>query len=177
MVSDPGVSLLARHIRDVPDFPKPGILFKDITPLLADATAFRLSIQLLAERVAPLRPTMIVGVESRGFIFAAPVAERLGLGFVPVRKKGKLPAETIFEEYDLEYGSAVLEIHRDAIEPGMRVLLVDDLLATGGTASASIRLVNRLGAEIVGLSFLVELDFLNGRQVLGNHRVESLLRY
>nr|MBP6608609.1 adenine phosphoribosyltransferase [Deltaproteobacteria bacterium] len=116
MVSDPAVALLARHIRDVPDFPKPGILFKDITPLLADATAFRLSVQQLTERIAPLRPTLIVGVESRGFIFAAPVAERLGLGFVPVRKPGKLPYRRVTESYDLEYGSGTLEIHEDAVQ-------------------------------------------------------------
>ena len=134
MVSDPAVALLARHIRDVPDFPKPGILFKDITPLLADATAFRLSVQQLTERIAPLRPTLIVGVESRGFIFAAPVAERLGLGFVPVRKPGKLPYRRVTESYDLEYGSGTLEIHEDAVQ-GERVVIIDDVLATGDRKS------------------------------------------
>jgi adenine phosphoribosyltransferase len=150
MVSDPAVALLARHIRDVPDFPKPGILFKDITPLLADATAFRLSVQQLTERIAPLRPTLIVGVESRGFIFAAPVAERLGLGFVPVRKPGKLPYRRVTESYDLEYGSGTLEIHEDAVQ-GERVVIIDDVLATGGNGSgrgATVPKARRRGARV-----------------------------
>ncbi len=176
MVSDPGVSLLARHIRDVPDFPKPGILFKDITPLLADATAFRLSIQLLAERVAPLRPTMIVGVESRGFIFAAPVAERLGLGFVPVRKPGKLPYRRVTESYALEYGSGTLEIHEDAVAE-QRVVIIDDVLATGGTAAGAARLCQKQGAEVLGFGFVLELSFLGGRAPLSGHPVVTLLTY
>ena len=176
MVSDPALALLARHIRDVPDFPKPGILFKDITPLLADATAFRLSLHLLAERLAPLKPTMIVGVESRGFIFAAPVAERLGLGFAPVRKPGKLPYRRVTETYDLEYGSGTLEMHEDAVA-GQRVVIVDDVLATGGTAAGSARLCQKQGAEVVGYGFVLELGFLHGRKALGGHPVVTLLSY
>lgn len=176
MVSDPAVELLARHIRDVPDFPKPGILFKDITPLLADATAFRQSVHQLAERIAPLRPTIIVGVESRGFIFAAPVAERLGLGFVPVRKPGKLPYRRVTESYDLEYGSGTLEIHEDAVQ-GERVVIIDDVLATGGTAAGAARLCQKQGAEVLGFGFVLELSFLNGRRPLGSHPIISLLSY
>ncbi len=176
MVSDPAVSLLTRHIRDVPDFPKPGILFKDITPLLADATAFRLSIQLLTERIAPLRPTMIVGVESRGFIFAAPVAERLGLGFAPVRKPGKLPYRRVTESYALEYGSGTLEMHEDAVA-GERVVIIDDVLATGGTAAGAARLCLKQGAEVLGFGFVLELAFLQGRAPLGGHQVVTLLTY
>lgn len=171
------VERLRGMIRDVPDFPQPGVLFKDITTLLQDPEGLRLTMSALAIPWKNQQIDRVLGMESRGFIFALPLALELGAGFVPVRKKGKLPADTIFEEYDLEYGSATLEIHRDAIQPGMKVLLVDDLLATGGTASASTRLVQRLGGEIVGLSFLVELDFLNGRKTLGDYRIESLLRY
>jgi adenine phosphoribosyltransferase len=176
MVSDPSLALLARHIRDVPDFPKPGILFKDITPLLADATAFRLSLHLLAERLAPLKPTMIVGVESRGFIFAAPVAERLGVGFVPVRKPGKLPYRRVTETYELEYGSGVLEMHEDAVA-GHRVVIIDDVLATGGTALGTARLCQKQGAEVLGFGFVLELSFLHGRRLLGSHPVVTLLSY
>lgn len=176
MLSDPALALLARHIRDVPDFPKPGILFKDITPLLADATAFRLSLHLLAERIAPLKPTMIVGVESRGFIFAAPIAERLGLGFAPVRKPGKLPYRRVTETYELEYGSGTLEMHEDAVA-GQRVVIVDDVLATGGTAAGSARLCQKQGAEVVGFGFVLELSFLHGRKTLGGHPVVTLLSY
>ncbi|HNK45125.1 MAG TPA: adenine phosphoribosyltransferase [Pseudomonadota bacterium] len=176
MVSDPALALLARHIRDVPDFPKPGILFKDITPLLADATAFRLVLHLLAERLAPLKPTMIVGVESRGFIFAAPVAERLGLGFAPVRKPGKLPYRRVTETYDLEYGSGTLEMHEDAVA-GQRVVIIDDVLATGGTAAGSARLCQKQGAEVVGYGFVLELSFLHGRKALGGHPAVTLLSY
>ncbi|MFO0622168.1 MAG: adenine phosphoribosyltransferase [Polyangia bacterium] len=176
MVSDPAVSLLARHIRDVPDFPKPGILFKDITPLLGDATAFRMSIQLLAERISPLRPTMIVGVESRGFIFAAPIAERLGLGFAPVRKPGKLPYRRVTESYSLEYGSGTLEMHEDAVA-GQRVVIIDDVLATGGTAAGAARLCQRQGAEVLGFGFVLELAFLDGRKPLVGHPIVTLLSY
>ena len=171
------IERLRGMIRDVPDFPQPGILFKDITTLLQDPEGLKAVMSALAAPWKNQQIDRVLGMESRGFIFALPLALELGAGFVPVRKKGKLPAETIFEEYDLEYGSATLEIHKDAITPGMRVLLVDDLLATGGTAAASIRLVNRLGGDIVGLSFLIELDFLAGRTALGDFRVESLLRY
>ncbi|MBL8634634.1 MAG: adenine phosphoribosyltransferase [Myxococcales bacterium] len=176
MVSDPALSLLSRHIRDVPDFPKPGILFKDITPLLGEATAFRLSIQLLAERIAPLRPTMIVGIESRGFIFAAPVAERLGLGFAPVRKPGKLPYRRVTESYALEYGSGTLEMHEDAVA-GQRVVIIDDVLATGGTAAGAARLCQRQGAELLGFGFVIELSFLDGRKPLAGHPIVTLLSY
>jgi len=176
MVSDPSLALLARHIRDVPDFPKPGILFKDITPLLADATAFRLSLHLLAERLAPLKPTMIVGVESRGFIFAAPVAESLGVGFVPVRKPGKLPYRRVTETYELEYGSGILEMHEDAVA-SRRVVIIDDVLATGGTALGTARLCQKQGAEVLGFGFVLELSFLHGRRLLGSHPVVTLLSY
>jgi len=168
---------LASRIRDVPDFPIPGILFRDITTLLQDAEAFRQAVDAM---VGPFRSDqidLVVGVESRGFIFATPVAYALGAGFVPVRKLGRLPAEAIRAEYELEYGTNTLEIHADAARPGQRVLVVDDLLATGGTAAASVDLVKRLGADVVGLSFLVELGELRGRERLGGERVHSVIRY
>jgi adenine phosphoribosyltransferase len=169
---------LASYIRDVPDFPKAGILFKDITTLLKDGPAFRAAIDRLVERCKPLGAEVVVGMESRGFIFGTPIAYLLGVGFVPVRKLGKLPAPSISVEYDLEYGTNVLEIHRDAIQPGQRVLVVDDLLATGGTVEGTIDLVEQLGGEIVGTAFLVELTFLNGRERLADHHnVISLIRY
>ena len=164
-------------IREVPDFPKPGILFYDITTLLRDAAAFHEVIDRMADAVKDDRVELVVGMESRGFIFAAPLADRLGAGFVPVRKLGKLPAETIEVEYDLEYGTATLEIHRDAITPGQRVLIVDDLLATGGTVLGTIELVRRLGGEIAGLSFMVELTALGGRDKLGEFAIHTLLAY
>jgi adenine phosphoribosyltransferase len=168
---------LRAKIREVPDFPKPGILFYDITTLLRDADAFREVINHMAEAVEGEQIDLVVGMESRGFIFAAPLADRLGAGFVPVRKLGKLPAETIEVEYDLEYGTATLEIHRDAITPGQRVLVVDDLLATGGTVLGTIELVRRLGGEIAGLSFMVELTALGGRSKLGEFTIHTLLAY
>ena len=168
---------LRAKIREVPDFPKPGILFYDITTLLRDAEAFREVIDRMAEAVKGQRIDLVVGMESRGFIFAAPLADRLGAGFVPVRKLGKLPAETIEVEYDLEYGTATLEIHRDAISRGQRVLVVDDLLATGGTVLGTIELVRRLGGEIAGLSFMVELTTLGGRAKLGEFTIHTLLAY
>jgi adenine phosphoribosyltransferase len=168
---------LRAKIREVPDFPKPGILFYDITTLLRDGDAFREVIDRMAEAVKGERIDLVVGMESRGFIFAAPLADRLGAGFVPVRKLGKLPAETIEVEYDLEYGTATLEIHRDAISPGQRVLVVDDLLATGGTVLGTIELVRRLGGEIAGLSFAVELTALGGRDKLGEFAIHTLLAY
>ena len=168
---------LRAKIREVPDFPKPGILFYDITTLLREADAFREVIDRMAEAVKGERIDLVVGMESRGFIFAAPLADRLGAGFVPVRKLGKLPAETIEVEYDLEYGTATLEIHRDAISPGQRVLVVDDLLATGGTVLGTIELVRRLGGEIAGLSFCVELTVLGGRDKLGEFKIHTLLAY
>ncbi len=164
-------------IRDVPDFPKPGILFKDITTLLQDKEAFKQSIHDLCEPYRDGSIDMIVGVESRGFIFGGAMAVEMGVGFVPVRKPGKLPAETVKEEYTLEYGTDAVEIHRDAITPGMRVLVVDDLLATGGTAAATIRLVEKLDGQIAGVSFLIELAFLNGREKLGNVPVHALITY
>jgi len=168
---------LRAKIREVPDFPKPGILFYDITTLLRDADAFREVIDRMTAAVKGERIDVVVGMESRGFIFAAPMADRLGAGFVPVRKLGKLPAETIEVEYDLEYGTATLEIHRDAIAPGQRVLVVDDLLATGGTVLGTIELVRRLGGEIAGLSFMVELTALGGRAKLGEFTIHTLLAY
>jgi adenine phosphoribosyltransferase len=168
---------LRAKIREVPDFPKPGILFYDITTLLKDADAFREVIDRMAEMVKDERIDLVVGMESRGFIFAAPLADRLGAGFVPVRKLGKLPAETLEVEYDLEYGTATLEIHRDAIQAGQRVLIVDDLLATGGTVLGTIELVSRLGGEIAGLSFMVELTALGGRTKLGEFAIHTLLAY
>ena len=159
-------------IRDVPDYPKPGILFKDITPLLADHAAFT---RVVAELGDGLEFDKVVGIEARGFILAAPVAYRGGAGFVPVRKKGKLPADTFEASYDLEYGSATIEVHADAFAPGDRVLVVDDVLATGGTARAAVDLVRRTGAEIVAVSFLMELSFLSGRDRLPGLDVRALL--
>ena len=164
-------------IREVPDFPKPGILFYDITTLLKDPVAFRAVIDQMAEQVAGQRVDIVVGMESRGFIFSAPLAYQLEAGFVPVRKLGKLPAETIEVEYELEYGTATLEVHRDAIQAGQRVLIVDDLLATGGTVMGTIELVRRLGGEIAGLSFMVELTGLKGREKLGEFEIHTLLSY
>jgi adenine phosphoribosyltransferase len=167
---------LEKYIRNVPDFPKKGIGFKDITTLLKDPSAFRASLDEMQKRF-PERIDVIVGIESRGFIFGAALADRTGASFVPARKPGKLPAETVAEEYALEYGTDALEIHTDAISPGQKVLIVDDLLATGGTAAATGRLVEKLGGKVLGFLFLIELTFLNGREKLGDHRVESLIRY
>lgn len=170
-------ALLATMIRDIPDFPRQGILFKDITTLLKDGRALRESIDALTELCRPLKPDLIVGMESRGFIFGTPVAYLLGIGFVLVRKLGKLPAETIQVSYDLEYGSNVVEMHRDAIAPGQRVVIVDDLLATGGTSKATIQLVEGVGGTVAGTAFLVELTFLQGREVLQGYQVESVIKY
>ena len=164
-------------IREVPDFPKPGIRFYDITTLLKDAAAFREVIDQMAAQVGDTRVDVVVGMESRGFIFSAPLAYQLNAGFVPVRKLGKLPAETIEVEYELEYGTATLEIHSDAIAKGQRVLIVDDLLATAGTVMGTIELVRRLGGEIAGLSFMVELSALNGRDKLDEFDIHTLLTY
>jgi adenine phosphoribosyltransferase len=168
---------LRAKIREIPDFPKPGILFYDITTLLKDAKAFRQAIDLMLEPYRGERIDKVVGMESRGFIFSAPLAYKLGAGFVPVRKLGKLPAETLEVEYELEYGTATLEIHADAIETGQRVLIVDDLLATGGTVQGTIELVRRLGGEIAGLSFMVELSALKGRDKLSEFEIHTLLSY
>jgi adenine phosphoribosyltransferase len=168
---------LRAKIREIPDFPKPGILFYDITTLLKDPAAFKEAIDLMLEPYEDEHVDLVVGMESRGFIFSAPMAYQLGAGLVPVRKLGKLPAETVTVEYALEYGSNTLEIHRDAIAPGRRVLVVDDLLATGGTVGGTIELVERLQGEVVGLAFLVELDFLKGRDRLKGRRVTSVVKY
>jgi adenine phosphoribosyltransferase len=168
---------LRAKIREIPDFPKPGILFYDITTLLKDADAFRASIELLIAPFQDQRVDMVVGMESRGFIFSAPMAHQLRAGFAPVRKLGKLPAETVSVEYALEYGTNTLEIHKDAIAPGQRVLIVDDLLATGGTVNGTIELVGRLQGEVVGLAFLVELLFLGGRERLDGHTIHSVIQY
>lgn len=168
---------LKELIRDIPDFPADGILFRDITPVLRDARAFREVVCTMAEKARAMKPDVIVGIESRGFVLGAPVALELGTGFVPVRKIGKLPAETIRAEYALEYGTNIVEIHKDAIVPGERVVIIDDLLATGGTAAASVQLTEELGGQVVGLVFLVELTFLNGRERLGGYPTEALVQY
>jgi adenine phosphoribosyltransferase len=168
---------IERAIRNVPDFPKPGIQFKDITPVLADARLFAGAIDLLVDGLKPGSVNAVVGIDARGFIFAAAVALRLGAGFIPVRKKGKLPFDTHEESYDLEYGSNTVAIHVDAVRPGERVILVDDLLATGGTASAAAALLKRIGAEVMEISFLVELSFLKGREKLQGFPVRSLVVY
>jgi adenine phosphoribosyltransferase len=168
---------LRAKIREIPDFPKPGILFYDITTLLKDPPAFKEAIDLMLEPYREEHIDLVVGMESRGFIFSAPMAYQLGAGLVPVRKLGKLPAETVTVEYALEYGSNTLEIHRDAIGPGQRVLIVDDLLATGGTVGGTIELVERLQGEVVGLAFLVELDFLKGGDRIKGRRITSVVNY
>jgi adenine phosphoribosyltransferase len=168
---------LKSFIRDVPDFPQPGILFRDITPLLESGVALRASIEWLAHRYRGAGIQQVVGIESRGFIFGTPLAYLLGAGFVPVRKLGKLPGPTVRQEYALEYGTNTLEMQADAIKPGQRVLVVDDLLATGGTTAASVKLVERLGAEVVSLAFLIELTALGGRQQLAGRDVYALLAY
>lgn len=171
------VKRLEALVRDIPDFPKPGIMFKDITPLLRDAGALHDVTSLLAELVSRHRPDVVVAIESRGFLFGAPLAARMGLGLVPVRKPGKLPYRTTRIEYALEYGSDALEMHTDALEPGMRAVIVDDVLATGGTAAATARLIGMTGAEVVATAFVIELGFLGGRAKLGATPVETVLRY
>ncbi|MCU1359333.1 MAG: apt [Ilumatobacteraceae bacterium] len=164
-------------VRDIADYPQPGVTFRDITPLLGNGSAFGRAVNELADRLEHLAVDRVLGMEARGFIIAAPVAYRLGAGFVPVRKPGKLPWAVVREEYSLEYGTDKLEMHRDAIHPGERVLVVDDVLATGGTAGATCRLVEELGGVVAGLGFLIEIDGLNGRSRLGERLVESLVRY
>jgi adenine phosphoribosyltransferase len=168
---------LADKIRDVPNFPKDGILFKDITTLLQDAAAFRQAVDIMAETYHGRAVELVVGVESRGFIFGGVLAYLLNAGFIPVRKEGKLPGKTLSESYALEYGSAVLEIHRDAIKPGQTVVIVDDLLATGGTARTTASLVQQLGGKVVGISFLIELKFLKGAENLSEYNVVSHLKF
>lgn len=169
--------LAASLIRDIPDFPQPGIVFKDITPVLASPPAFQEIIDRLVEASGPCAPDVIVGIESRGFLFGAPLALALGVGFAPIRKAGKLPFQTLREEYALEYGSSIIEIHQDAVRSGQRVLIVDDLLATGGTARAAARLVEALGGIVAGFLFVIELSFLPGRAALTPYDVQALLRY
>ena len=168
---------LKGRIRDVADFPSPGIVFKDLAPLLGDAEALRFTVDALAEAFAGRRVDKVVGVEARGFIVAAPVAYRLGAGFVPVRKPGKLPWRTEAEEYALEYGVDRLEVHADALAPGDHVLVVDDVIATGGTAQAAVALVERLGGTVAGIGFVVELTFLSGREKLEGYDIVSLVTY
>lgn len=170
---------LGRLIRDIPDFPTRGVVFKDITPLLGDGAAFREAIEEMATLVAAsgLQVDRVVAIEARGFLVGAPLAARLGVGFAPVRKPGKLPYDTDGESYELEYGTDRVEVHVDAVTPGERVLVVDDVIATGGTAAATARLVERRGAEIAAFAFLVELAFLEGRQQLDGHRILSLVTY
>jgi adenine phosphoribosyltransferase len=168
---------LRAKIREIPDFPKPGILFYDITTLLKEPEPYREAIDLMLEPYVGTGVDVVVGMESRGFIFSSPMAYLLKAGLVPVRKLGKLPAETLTVEYALEYGSNTLEIHRDAIKPGQKVLIVDDLLATGGTVRGTIELIERLQGDVVGLAFLVELEFLKGRERLQGQRVTSVIRY
>ena len=168
---------LRDRVRDVPDFPKPGIVFKDLMPLVADAAYFRETIDRLEELARPRQPDIILGAEARGFIFGGALADRLGCGFVPARKPGKLPWETVEATYELEYGTDSLQIHADAISKGTRVIVHDDVLATGGTARTKTELVERLGGVVVGLLFVVELTFLNGRDKLTGYDVESLIQY
>ena len=176
-MSQERVSFLRSRIRDIPDFPKAGILFRDITPLLADVEAFRATIQAMVEAVDAESVSAVVGIESRGFMFGAALADKLGVGFVPVRKPGKLPAATYRAEYELEYGSDAVEIHQDALRSGDRVVIVDDLIATGGTASAAGQLVHRCGAEIAAFVFVINLVALEGTKKLAPHRVVSILDY
>jgi adenine phosphoribosyltransferase len=168
---------LKQHIRSVPDFPKAGINFFDITTLLKDPLGFQLTIDMLSTPYIDQRIDAVVGIESRGFILGAAVAQRIGAGFIPIRKPGKLPAKALKESYDLEYGQDSIEIHEDAIDKGQRILLVDDVLATGGTAAAAVQLVRKLGGDLQGVAFLIELLFLNGRQKIAGEKVFSVLQY
>jgi adenine phosphoribosyltransferase len=174
---DPAIADITKAIRNVPDFPKPGIQFKDITPVLADARLFAASIDLLTTGYKPGMVDAIVGIDARGFIFAAAAALKLQAGFIPVRKKGKLPYSTHEQSYDLEYGTNTIAIHTDALKPGSRVLLIDDLLATGGTAAAAAHLVEKVGAKILQINFVIELSFLKGRDQLRPFPVQSLVVY
>ncbi len=168
---------LRDYVRDIPDFPEPGIVFKDITPLLANVDAFRFAIDALADHYCGDDIDLVAGIEARGFLFAAPLAYRCGTGFVPVRKKGKLPAAAAAEPYALEYGTDQVEVHVDVLEPGTRVLVVDDVLATGGTAAATVRLLQGLEAQVVGVGFVIELGFLGGAGKLEGYETFSLLKY
>jgi len=169
--------MLKDAIRDIPDFPKPGIIYKDITPILSDAALFQQAIDALADSLEGKAFDKVVGIDARGFIFGAALAQKMGKGFIPVRKAGKLPYKTIAQSYDLEYGTATAEIHEDAIQPGEKVVLIDDLLATGGTARAAVKLLNHLQADIVSIRFLIELSFLDGRQLFESHDLEAVITY
>jgi adenine phosphoribosyltransferase len=171
------IEQIAGLIRDVPDFPEPGVVFKDITPVLADPIAFSTIVDLIVVHFGRGNVDKVVGIEARGFILAAPVAYHFGAGLVPVRKQGKLPHETLGEEYALEYGTATLEIHKDAVAQGERVLVVDDVLATGGTANAAASLVERIGGKVMGIACLIELDFLHGRNKVEDHDLFTLIHY
>ena len=169
--------ILQDYIRDIPDFPKAGILFKDITPLLAEPTAFKEAIRQLAERFRDSSASKILGAEARGFLFGAALACEMDLGFVPIRKPGKLPYKTLSSTYDLEYGTDTLCMHEDALQPGEKVLIIDDVLATGGTIGGVLQLIDQVGAEVAGIGFLMELSFLNGREKLGGHPTECLITF
>lgn len=168
---------IEEYVRSIPDFPEPGIIFRDVTSILQDADGLQLSIDLIQEKLEGLEFDVIAGTESRGFIFGVPVAYNMHKAFVPVRKKGKLPCETVSMQYDLEYGKAEIEMHRDAIRPGQKVVVIDDLIATGGTIEAAIKLIEQLGGEVVKVVFLMELAGLNGREKLAGYDVESIIRY
>lgn len=168
---------LKRYIRDVPDYPQKGIIFRDITPLLGDKKIFREVVELMSKAWAADPPELVAGIEARGFIPGSAIAVKLGAGFVPIRKPGKLPWTTVAESYDLEYGTDQLEVHSDAVQPGQKVLIVDDVLATGGTASAAVRLMRKLGADVVGVQVLIELGYLDGRQRLHDVKLVSEILY
>ena len=168
---------LKKYVADIKDFPKEGIIFRDVTPLLQDGKAFNYTIELMSDYAKKVNADLVVGPEARGFIFGCPVATRLNIGFVPIRKPGKLPRETISESYDLEYGNNTLSMHKDAIKKGQRVLIVDDLLATGGTIQAACKLIEQLGGVVAGICFVIELDDLKGRDLLNKYDVMSLMHY
>jgi len=168
---------LKKYVRDVPDYPQKGIIFRDITPLLGDKAIFREAVELMSKDWTATPPDLVAGIEARGFIPGAAIAVRLGAGFVPIRKTGKLPWMTVMETYELEYGTDQLEVHSDAVQPGQKVLIVDDVLATGGTASAAVRLMRKLGADVVGVQVLIELTYLGGRAKLKDVRLKSEITY
>ena len=168
---------LKKYIKDIPDFPEPGVLFRDVTPLLADKDAYQESIRLLSDFAKEKKVDLVVGPEARGFLFGCPVALALNCGFVPVRKPGKLPREVVSQSYDLEYGSNEIQMHSDSIQPGQNVLIVDDLLATGGTVDAAVSLIEKMGGNVVGIAFLIELEALKGREFLKDYDVYSVLKY
>jgi adenine phosphoribosyltransferase len=176
-MTNPSADELKRYIRDVPDYPQKGIIFRDITPLLGDKKIFREVVELMSKAWAADPPDLVAGIEARGFIPGAAIAVRLGAGFVPIRKTGKLPWTTVVESYDLEYGTDQLEVHSDAVQPGQKVVIVDDVLATGGTASAAVRLMRKLGADVVGVQVLIELGYLDGRRRLSDVRLVSEILY